>query len=327
MTMENDKGTQVLTPVGRIVWGHPIKPSPILEQEGPNTGKPKLDEQGQPKYAYTFGVAFTRAEFEQHIWPAMWAEASKAFPNGVPQGFAWKYKDANAVDKKGKLYSEREGYAGCMVLTITSNLPNPPAAYVFVPATNSYRQIAANEVKTGDYVRVLTNFKVNVPKDVRYSPSLYVNPESVEFVGYGTEISNVPQINPNAVFGGQQVALPPGASAQPLAPTAQFGMPTAQPQPAMQQPQQMGGMPVQQAYAPAPVQQPAMQPQQAYVQPVMGQPQPAYDVVQQAGYNPQQPAPMMQQPQPQPQMMPGQPQPMGGMPQTGGMPMPGQFPR
>lgn len=304
MTMENDKGTQILTPVGRIVWGHPIKPSPILEQDGPNAGKPKLDEQGQPKFAYSFGIAFTRAEFEQHIWPAMWAEASKAFPNGVPQGFAWKYKDANAVDKKGKLYSDREGYAGCMVLTITSNLPNPPAAYVFVPATNSYRQIAANEVKTGDYVRVLTNFKVNVPKDVRYSPSLYVNPESVEFVGYGTEISNVPQINPNAVFGGQAVALPPGASAQPLAPTAQFAMPTAQPQPAMQ--------PVQPTYAPAPAPQPMVQPQVAYVQPVMGQPQPAYDVVQQAGYTPPQPAPMM----------PGQPaQPAGGMP------MPGQFPR
>ena len=325
MSTENNKGTEVLTPVGRVVWGHPLKPSPILEQEGPNAGKPKLDEQGQPKFAYSFGIAFQKAEFEQYIWPAMYAEAAKAFPHGVPQGFAWKYKDGNAVDKKGKLYSEREGYAGCIVLTVTSNLPNPPAAYVFVPATNSYRQITATEVKTGDYVRILTSFKVNVPKDARYSPSLYVNPESVEFVGYGQEISNVPQINPNAVFGGQQVALPPGASAQPLAPTAQFGMPSAQPA-TMAQPGIPAGYAVQPAMAqpqPQVYQQPAMVqpgiPAGYAVQPAMTQPQPAYDVVQQAGYTPQQPQPMMQ---PQQGGMP-----MPGQPAAGGMPMPGQFPR
>jgi hypothetical protein len=261
--MNEVKGTELLTTIGRIVWGHPTKPSPIIEQDGPRKGQPKLDQNGQPKTAYSFGVAFPKAEFESMIWPAMYAEALKGFPNGVPQGFAWKYKDGNSVDRKGKLYSEREGYAGSIVLTFTSNLPNPPPCYVLAGA--AYRQMAPNEIKVGDYIRVKTSMKVNVATGVMTS-GLYVNPETIEFIGYGQEIVNTPQIDPTAVFGGNAVALPPGASAQPVAPAGGFNAPMAAPMQAAMQP--------------------AMQPPMGAP---MAAPAPAYDVVQQAGYGGQMP--------------------------------------
>ncbi|HRQ13037.1 MAG TPA: hypothetical protein PK205_07010 [Promineifilum sp.] len=214
---------ELRTGVGRIVWGHPCKAQTKKDQR---TNQPVLKD-GQPIQQWVFGVAFPKAEFQATIWPAMAAEAATGYPQGVPQGFSWKYKDGDGVDKQGKPYNTREGYAGCYVLTISTEAFAPP---VFRFANGGYVQMQANELKTGDYVALALNVKVNVPKNASHTPGLYINPVAVEFVGFGQEI--VATADPMALFGGRQHQLPPGASMTPLAPATGVGMPgTAGPLP------------------------------------------------------------------------------------------------
>jgi hypothetical protein len=344
------------TPVGRIVWGSPAKAQVKKQQEGPNKGQPVLKD-GQPVNQWAFGVAFPKAEFQAMIWPAMSQEAASGYPQGTPPRFAWKYQDGDGIDSNGQPFNKREGYAGCYVLTISSEAFAPP---VYKWDGGKYRQLEAHEIKTGDYVSLALKFQVNVPaQGSTHTPSLYVNPVAVEHVGYGAEIQNGP--DPMALFGGQQRQLPPGASATPVASNNGVSMPGTGQQ--MQQPGQMmqpqpGQMPVQQPQTtyqqPSPGytpphdprftggQQPGQQQPQQMYQPQPGQMpmqpvQPAHDFVHNAGQQPQpgqmmqQPVPqMMQQPVPQmmqqpvPQMM-QQPVPQPGMMQQP-VPQPGMMP-
>lgn len=338
---------EILTPVGRIVWGNPAKPYPKKIQEGPDKGKPVLKD-GQPVMQWAFGVAFPKAEFQQVIWPAMAAEAATGFPQGTPPKFAWKYQDGDGVDSNGQPFNKREGYAGHYILTISTEAFAPP---IYKFTNGQYVQIDPAGIKCGDYIVVKLTIKLNIPADRTRVPSLFINPQGIELVGYGTEIVSGP--DPMTMFGGQQRQLPPGASATPIAsqhgvampggpaqmqPGAQ--MPGYQPQPggpissgpsqmpgqmapiiqpAYQQPQQPGQMPMQ----PQPYVQPQMQPGQQ-----MPQYQPAHDFVANAGYQqpgmvqqPGQMQPVYQQPQ-QPGQMPMQPQ---YQPQPGHQ-MPGMIP-
>ena len=257
--------TEITTGVGRIVWGNPAKAQPVKD---PVTKQPKIGRDGQQVMQWAFGVAFPKEEFQQTIWPAMANEAATGYPNGVPQNFSWKYNDGDGVDSNGQLFANRTGYAGCFVLTVSNGFA--PPIYKF--ENGAYRQIEADEIKTGDYVALGLNIKVNIPTERTHTPGLYVNPAAIELVGYGELISNGP--DPNSVFGGQQRQLPPGASATPISGSNGVGMPgTGQP---MQQPMGQQQPPMQ---PPMGQQQPPMQPpmgqQQPPMQPPMGQQQPA----------------------------------------------------
>jgi hypothetical protein len=248
---------EIASPVGRIVWGHPTK-SRDKTRKNPQTGANekvmKADGSG-PVQQWSFGVAFNKAEFQAVIWPAMAQEAATAYPNGTPPKFSWKYQDGDGVDDQGKSFSAREGYAGCYVLAISSELMAPP---IFKLNGNKYDQLPGEAIKCGDFVVVGLNIKVNVPTDRTHTPGLYMNPSLVEFIGYGTEIVSQGHADPMALLGGQQRQLPPGASATPLQNPNAPGIGA------------MGGMP---APGAAPMQQPGMaQPMQ---QPgMMQQPQP-----------------------------------------------------
>lgn len=216
--------TEFTTTVGRIVWGNPAKASKKVNQE---TNQPVLRD-GQEVEQWVFGVAFPKAEFEQNIMPHLNQEALSAYPNGVPQNFSWKIKDGDtATDAKGNAYSEKEGRAGCYILTISTEAFQPP---IFKWEGNAYRQLEGHEIKTGDYITARISAKVNVPTKTTHTPGLYINPVALNFVGYGQEIVGS-SIDPSQVFGEQPVALPPGASATPLAPETNVAMPTAAPQP------------------------------------------------------------------------------------------------
>ena len=288
-----DYGVEITTPVGRIVWGHPGE---VRVKTDPRTRQPKLDDKGQTINEVAFGLAIPTDQFVQHVWPAMAAEAAKGYPHGVPGNFSWKMTQDGEIDNQGKPYSEREGYAGHVVLSVTTTL-QPPG--IFKLENGQYRQLQAHEIKCGDYVRCGLNFRVNVAQSPN-TPSLYVNPLAVELVGYGDAISSGFQADPNALFGGQAAALPPGASATPTA-----GAPPAQ----------MPGMGMQ----PAPVAAPPQQPMQP---PVQSAPPPATDFIPGA---PAQPAPGQMPPQQPAQPAPGQ---MPGMPGAAApvQPVPGQMP-
>ncbi len=300
--------TSIVTGVGRIVWGHPLK---AVQRRDVNTKQP-LFKDGQPVMVHQFGVAFPKAEFGP-IWAVMDTEAKTGYPQGIPPRFSWKYVDGDGIDSSGKPYNAREGYAGCYVIAISSQSGFPPNVVAF--ENNAYRQLTDQEIKTGDYVVCGLDFKVNVPTDRTHTPGLYVNPNSILRVGYGQAIVNAP--DPTQVFGAapQQYALPPGASAMPQAPATGFaaGMPAQQPyaapaaQPGYPQQAMPGQMP-----AGMPGQMPAGMP---------GYPQQAMPGQMPAGMPGQMPAGMPGYPQ---QAMPGQMP--AGMP--GQMPagMPGQMP-
>jgi len=301
-----DNGTEITTPVGRIVWGHPCKPRDKTDQQNNKI----LDANGQPVQEVAFGLAIPTAEFQQYVWSAMAAEIAKGYPNGAPGNFSYKMTQEHEIDRNGKPYGEREGYAGCVVLAIATTLQAPN---VFKLENGGYRQMQPNEIKTGDFVRCGINFKVNVPTNRSHTPSIYVNPLAIEFIGYGTEISSGFQADPNALFGGQQVALPAGASATPVGGAAPaqmpgMGMGGGQPQQGMPGNAQ-AGMPIASPQgAPAQQMMPAQSPAAASAPNGMQQmPPPA------TGFAEGQPQQGMPGNAPQPAMQP-QPGP-GGMPQ------------
>jgi hypothetical protein len=328
-------------PVGRLVWG---SVSEKRQKRDNTTNQPVIGQDGQPVMQISFGVAYPKADFQQHMWPTMSQEIATAYPNGVPGRFAYKYADGDGVDSKGVPYNQREGYAGCIVLAYTSYLPNPPPLFKFNPQTGGYDQIPAEAVKCGDYIAVGTTFKC-VPAVGTNTPSVYVNPDGVEFVGYGPPIISQGSFDPKACFGGQPRALPPGASATPLQAPGAPGMPgpAGYPPQAPQQPyagpaQPGYGHPPQPQYAAPPpaYAPPPMAPAQApggYPPQQPGLPPPAHDFVpnamgqpaSQPGYAPPPmapaPAPGGYPPQ-QPYPAPGAPPMAGGAP---GMP-PGMMP-
>lgn len=306
--MATTEGTKISTPVGRIVWGNPSEQRARTDQNG----KPIIKADGTPAKQYIFGFAISKQEFLATLWPAMSAEAAKGYPQGAPQNFAWKYDDGDdtrPVNGGGTPYAQREGYPGNYVITVASALDNPPPLFRFNPQTGGYDQMAPGQIKTGDYVSLALNIACNVPEQRTHTPSLYINPEGVEFVGYGTEIKSASAINPMQAFGGRQHQLPAGASSTPVS-SAPAGMGMPMPGAPMGGAPQGYPQPGQMPQQPAPMQQP-MQPA-----PMQGYPAPATDFVQ-----PPQPGGYPQPMQPAPgQPMPGAPQ---GYPQPG---MPGMMP-
>lgn len=201
-----DYGTEFTSPLGRIVYGHPAK---MQDKTDPQTKQPKIGADGQRIKQISFGLAIPKDQCGA-MWAAMQAEAAKGYPQGIPGNFSWKLKDGDGVDREGKPYSQREGYAGCYILAISSELQAVPM-YVF--QNGAYMQLQPDQLKCGDYVTVGLNFKVNVPRDRTHTPGLYVNPLSVLLMFEGDEIKSGYQADPNALFGQQQpqYAMPAGA--------------------------------------------------------------------------------------------------------------------
>jgi hypothetical protein len=253
---------RLLTPPGRIVWGNPAKST---VKKNLQTKQPVLKD-GKPVEQWAFGVAFAKPDFNQHILPFLQQEAASVFPNGIPPHFSWKFKDGDGVDRKGQPFSSREGYAGHMVLTVSTEAFAPQ---IFKFENGTYRQIDANEIKTGDFVRLNLNVKANAPANPTQTPGLYINPNGIEWLAYGQEIINSGG-DPDDMFGGQPVtALPAGASLTPVS-----GAPAGSVMPGM---------------APQPV--PVAQLHAGGAMPPQPYPAPAHDFVQNAGYQQSLPQP------------------------------------
>lgn len=212
----------ITTPVGRLVYGHPAK----------LVGKTDLHNQpvmkdGKQVMIRSFGVAFPKAAFNEHLWPTMYYAAKSVFGNYEPpmpptKDFAWKYKDGEWKDKQQRPYSEREGYAGHVVIHFETQFDL--LSVRMNAGGNGYDQIGENDYKTGDYIAVNCSIEGNKPTNPMHTPGLYINPQGVIFVGVGQAIINAPSAD--QMFGGQQFTLPPGATAPGAAPTMPAGLPT-----------------------------------------------------------------------------------------------------
>lgn len=201
---------------GRIVWtSGDLFNGKIKTVYGSN--KPVLDDNGEPVKEYGFGLAVPKDVLNQtgegqpgEVWAAIHEEANSLYPNGLPPGFAMKYKDGDGLDHNGQPFSQREGYAGHIILTCTTRLPIK--WFRFENGNN----IMINEgVKCGDYVNVQLQVKAHGAAGSG-KPGLYLNPMAVQFLGYGQEIVNAP--SGDQIFGTQAPPVPQGASQTPLAP-------------------------------------------------------------------------------------------------------------
>lgn len=285
---------------GRIVWGSGKTLFEGKPKVDSTTKQPRLGKDGRQLIEYGFGLAVNKAIITQEnmapgrpaeFYAAMFSEAMSLFPGAqaVPKQFAMKTKDGDIdADDKGIPYSQRTGYAGHIVLACTTTIPIK--WFRFDPQTNQ-NYIVEEGIKVGDYVNVQLQIKAH-PAIGQSKAGLYLNPLAVQFVGYGEAIINAP--SGDQIFGAGAPQLPPGASAQPVAPTGGFLM--APPQ-APQAPQ----MPATPQFAPqAPAQAPVapephygvvpqqFQPpvQQAPAMPPMGNAQPAISPPQAPGFAP-----------------------------------------
>lgn len=199
--------TAILTPVSRLVQGHPM-----VESTKGYKGQPKKDKHGNPRVEFFVGVALPKADPQTAaVLQLMQQEAQGGFPGGQWQSedFAWKLQDGDAQQNAGK-----EGWAGCYILRCSTGFA--PEVYT---KDGAARIVEKDQIKTGDYVRVYLDIKPN--GDV-VNPGIYLNFSMVELVGYGEKISSGPDAK--SVFGQASAPLPQGASAVPVA-----GAPIAQP--------------------------------------------------------------------------------------------------
>jgi hypothetical protein len=138
------------------------------------------------------------------MWQKIHAKALADWRGNETQrpDFAWKVLDGDAPAHAGK-----EGWAGCMVLRLTSGFP--PRCY---DSGNPPQPLDPAQIKTGYYVRCNVGVRGNGSLQ---TPGMYLNLDMVQLCGYGAEISSGPDA---AGIFGQAAPLPAGASAMPPAP-------------------------------------------------------------------------------------------------------------
>lgn len=228
------EAVEILTPVGRVVGGHPMVSRPVTDDR---TGQPVLGGDGQPRVDYYFGLAIPK-EGEQHWNQTEWGAkiyraAQTGWPNGEYQSptFSWKVTDGDSPvpNKAGKKPCDREGWPGHWVLHLSTGIP---IRCFHVGRYEPHLQIQnKDEIKAGDYGRAFINAKANNPSQ---SPGVYLNPQLFELSRAGQQIILDSGPDAGSVFGGSAPQVPPGAAVdnavQQPAPGA-TPPPTAQPAP------------------------------------------------------------------------------------------------
>lgn len=205
----------IVTPVGRLVQGDLFKPettdmdnNPLLIKTGANIGQPRVN--------YFMAIAIPKTDPD---WPKLeaeiYAEAATGFPNYFPAGgkgilptFAFKIDDGDSQipNVKGKRNCDKEGFPGHWILRFSSGFHSN------VFAQDLIQIVDPKAIKRGDYIRIGGTVACNGNAT---KPGVYMNHNMVQFIGHGQEIITGPA--PEDVFGTAPVALPPGASATPLA--------------------------------------------------------------------------------------------------------------
>jgi hypothetical protein len=213
--MGADTRKNFTTPVGRLVMGSLYKPGTTDAEGKPLTIKNGTNA-GQPRVNYFLALAIQKGQ-EQHWAQTPWGAliyqtGHTAFPQAaLHHSFAWKIEDGDSTvpNKKGKKPCDQEGYKGHWILKFGGG----SAPSVWKSENGDLVQILeSNFVKTGYYIRIAGSVDGN---NSTQNPGVYINHQKVLFAGYGEEI--VFGISAEEAFGNAPVALPPGASAVPLA--------------------------------------------------------------------------------------------------------------
>ncbi len=180
---------EITTSIGRLVGGHPMEMHQVIDQL---TNKPRMQADGvTPRMELYIGVAIAKGQethWNQTPWGQQIYQAGVAdWPNGEhgAAAFAWKVADGDSQipNKKGKKPCDREGYPGHWVLNCSTALPlRCYHANKYDPTQQIQNK---NEIKAGDYCRVVINCRGNGPCQ---SPGVYLNPALFELSRPGVEI-------------------------------------------------------------------------------------------------------------------------------------------
>jgi hypothetical protein len=225
MTMAID----ILTPVGRVVGGHPMKAHPVTDDK---TGQPKLRGDGTPRMQVYVGLAVPKqgeTRWQDTEWGRqIFAVGQGDWPNGEWQApsFAWKITDGDSTvpNKRGRKPAEREGYPGHWVISATTELSvRCYHAGRYQPHEMIQR---AEEIKCGDYARLYLQVKGNNPSQ---SPGVYINPTMFELTRAGVEIITNDGPDASAAFGAVPAQVPAGAQLAPVQPAPAVPTPTTPP--------------------------------------------------------------------------------------------------
>jgi hypothetical protein len=220
--------TNFTTPTGRLVFGNPF----TAQVKKDDDQKPVLDKvTGQPVMEFTVGVAFAKSDPATTAFlaelrvadRAAWPQYFDAAGNRTAVAFADKIKDGDGLDRKGRPYSRKDGWAGHWIISFMSQY----APGVFAHDGRQWAQITTG-VKPGDYVRVSGTTTSNMQTAASRTAGMYRNLNMVGKVGDGAPI--VVGADANEVFGAAPPPLPPGATTVPQAPGVP--LPLAAPPPA-----------------------------------------------------------------------------------------------
>jgi hypothetical protein len=180
-----------LSPIGRVVQGSVHK----LLQATDNKGNPKTlmsgANAGQPQMELFFALAIEKANPD---WPTfhglLQRVAQMAFPGGEYKApsFSWKIIDGDGYDETGRANNTKEGFAGHWVVRFKTGYT--------IQAVKGGAVIDPKTIRTGDYVRVTGTVSGNGGGSGQgpSKPGLYLNPNGVEFFGYGQEIVVGPDV-------------------------------------------------------------------------------------------------------------------------------------
>lgn len=241
MTQQNK--ISLLSPVGRMVQGHPFEFSDKNFE-----GKPLVDSEGNGRVQYFIALAIPKNDPDVNaFWAAIQQIGMAEWPTGehARPDFAWKIEDGDS-DKipQGSNVANKDkvGFAGNWVFKFQGGFQ--PKVYDGKSALIS----DPKAIKRGDYIRVYCNVNGNNSKG---NPGVFLNPVFVQLCGFGEEIVTGPDAG-KILGAAPAFKLPPGASPTPVAPTSAPGMPgspaTTQAAPPALPP---GGMPVGAAMPPA----------------------------------------------------------------------------
>lgn len=195
----------IVTPVGRLVSGHPI-----IGQDKDFENRPYTTNDGQPRLKFSIGLAIPKAEF-QPLYEKMYQAAAEGFPhlfaNGqTPTSFSWKFEDGD--DPK---HANKTGWAGCYVCFF-STWDRPVQCFGPDASTQIFDE---NEIKRGYYGRASVSFNGNGQKST--NQGIYANLHMYQQTGYGEVINSGP--SGEQVFGSVSYANPTGATSQPPVPS------------------------------------------------------------------------------------------------------------
>jgi len=196
--------TDITTPIGRFVAGDAFRGSSV----GMN-GQPRVDKNGQPRLEWFMAIAIQKND---PGWPALKSAidtaAAAAWPNGesTRPGFSNKIVDGDGLDRQGVPNANREGYAGCWVLRMTTGIQ--PKMY-----DESVQEIIdPMQLQRGYYIRASIGIAGN---NSTQTPGVYVNLKMCQRMRVGEIIETGP--DPQAAFG---TAIATPAPVQPAAPVA-----------------------------------------------------------------------------------------------------------